>query len=480
MEELINESINGTNIEKATDSNPGALEKESDTTYVINSIEDLVFFSYDVRNGNSYEGKTVKLEQSVDFNSMKSYVDAFRTDYGKYGYDGELKTLLTSGEGFKPIGTYILPSGTSESNNFKGTFDGNNKTISNLTITMSAQNDEIGYAALFGINDGTIMNLNLKNTNIITTGYFPSSGIAASSTNLIKNCRILGGMIQNTSDSWAPTGGICAIMEANSTIENCGNDAAITRINQGTKCGGVAGGIVGQSSDNAIAIKQCYNTGKILGIGENIDWCIGGIIGYSRNDIENCYNTGEIVVKSNISKNVGGIVGYLDQKKLSNCYNIGKIQIDGQTEQSKKTYIGGIVGCNYMIEIKNAYNIGEITVNPDNQCIIGGITAGRWNEKISNACNIGKIYYNDTENEKIGSIIGNKIDVTLSNCYYLKNTYSKGIGYLNSSDETTDGIEEKENIENMPTIMEIINVDNVFGEDNKNINNGYPILVWMN
>ena len=27
MEELINESINGTNIEKVTDSNPGALEK---------------------------------------------------------------------------------------------------------------------------------------------------------------------------------------------------------------------------------------------------------------------------------------------------------------------------------------------------------------------------------------------------------------------------------------------------------------------
>lgn len=103
LEDLINESVDGTSVEQVSDKNPGVLEQDTSDSnvYIINSIEDLVFFAYDVgNNDNTYEGKTVKLGLSLDFNSSKSYVDAFRTDYGKYGYNGELKTLLTSGEGF--------------------------------------------------------------------------------------------------------------------------------------------------------------------------------------------------------------------------------------------------------------------------------------------------------------------------------------------------------------------------------------------
>ena len=109
MEDTINEYATGITVEQVTDENPGLLEGTGtdDDPYTINSIEDLVFFSYDVNNRNTYEGKTVKLALSLDFNSNKSYVEPLRTDYGKYGYDGELKTLLTTGEGFKPIGTYL-------------------------------------------------------------------------------------------------------------------------------------------------------------------------------------------------------------------------------------------------------------------------------------------------------------------------------------------------------------------------------------
>ena len=100
MEEIISNGIEGKYLDKVTDNNPGILEKESENIYIINSIEDLVFFSYDVRNGNTYEGNIVKLGTDLNFNSDNSYVDAFRTDYGKYGYNGELKTLLTSGEAY--------------------------------------------------------------------------------------------------------------------------------------------------------------------------------------------------------------------------------------------------------------------------------------------------------------------------------------------------------------------------------------------
>ena len=48
-------------VEQVTDEKPGELEKEDENTLVINSIEDLIFFAYDVTNGNNYSGKTVKL-----------------------------------------------------------------------------------------------------------------------------------------------------------------------------------------------------------------------------------------------------------------------------------------------------------------------------------------------------------------------------------------------------------------------------------
>ena len=83
MESLINEYQNNISIPQVTDENPGQLEEEGTDTLVINSIEDLVFFSNDVTNGNTYEGKTVKLGVNLDFNSDKSYVDPDRTNFGR-------------------------------------------------------------------------------------------------------------------------------------------------------------------------------------------------------------------------------------------------------------------------------------------------------------------------------------------------------------------------------------------------------------
>ena len=83
IESLINEYQNNIDIPQVTDENPGQLEQEGTDTFIINSIEDLVFFSNDVTNGNTYEGKTVKLGVNLDFNSDKSYVDPDRTNFGR-------------------------------------------------------------------------------------------------------------------------------------------------------------------------------------------------------------------------------------------------------------------------------------------------------------------------------------------------------------------------------------------------------------
>ena len=133
IEEKINDNLKEENVEQIYDKNPGILEQDTSNSdiSIINSIEDLVVFSYNVRNGNTYEGKTIKLGVNLDFNSKRSYSNPYRTDYGQYGYDGKLIEKLNSGNGWNSIGNEI----NIEQNNFKGIFDGNNKSIG-LYITI--------------------------------------------------------------------------------------------------------------------------------------------------------------------------------------------------------------------------------------------------------------------------------------------------------------------------------------------------------
>ena len=194
MEDTINEYITGIKVEQVTDKDPGVLEGNGTDTdpYIINSIEDLVVFAYNVRNGNSYEGQTVKLGTNLDFNSNKSYVDAQRTDYGEYGYNGELKTLLTTEEGFKPIGTTY--DANVSTNYFKGTFDGDYNVIYNLYQNFE-DSDNTSIIGFFGTNAGVIENLIIENANISSTTdnmHIVSGVVAGRNSGSIINCGTSG------------------------------------------------------------------------------------------------------------------------------------------------------------------------------------------------------------------------------------------------------------------------------------------------
>ena len=55
------------------------------------------------------------------------------------------------------------------------------------------------------------------------------------------------------------------------------------------------------------------------------------------------------------------------------------------------------------------------------------------------------------------------------------NTAPKAVG---DSYSVVDNSESVNTLEDMPSVLSIINVDSAFKEDNNNINNGYPILEW--
>lgn len=230
---------------------------------VINNIEDLVRFSNDVNSGNSYEGKTVVLARTLDFNEDSSYNNPEDTTFGDYNGDGTVEGIKqeltkTEGTGFDPIGTNAT---------FNGNFYGDNNEIKNIYI-----NNEYFGVGLFGVIDGA------KISNIGVDGKIGYSSYAK------------GGIVGKAS---------------NSIIINCYNKADIIQ-QEGRPS---AGGVVGEA--NYSKIENCYNIGKIYGTGTK-----SGIVCDSYySTISNCYNIGNIS-----GSNAGGIMVSASNSTIKNCY----------------------------------------------------------------------------------------------------------------------------------------------------------------
>ena len=485
MESLINEYTGDVNIPQVVDENPGQLEQENETTFVINSIEDLVVFSYNVRTGNKYEGQTVKLGLNLDFKSDKSYVDPDRTDYGIYGYEGNLKQLLTTGEGFIPIGSQ---DGT---NSFYGTLDGNNNVICSLyeNINNTNENESI-KGGLFAENYGEIRNIDLKDVNLEFKAErsLATAGISGINYNNIINCNVSGNM-RTTAKVYSIIGGICGEARGETNIQNCSSFINIYS-NHINNVGSLScGGIVAQTNvavDKKVNIDGCFNKGNINIDGGNTQISVGGIIGNSSSEgncnIKNCYNSGKIqgITSRPYESGVAGIAGGLRYGNLSNCYNIGDIiGSESENETGDVFTIGGILGDQFNdTTVNNVFNLGKVicsTYNNDFEIggLIGGVGYGSI-ISIANGYNTGKIETEGVNSNKIGSISGSG-EIIPNNCYYLKGTFDIGV----AGNETFTGVTELQNISDFPSVLEVVNGDEAFKEDVNNINNGYPILSWQ-
>ena len=158
------------------DENPGVIcgngteeDYDKQTECHIKSVEDLVAFSYLVNSGKTFAGKTVYLDKDLDITNYakeKSYVDPDKEALYDINGDGEktsLKDEMTTDKGFQPIGT------NEKEKNFKGKFEGNAYTISNLMINRPNE-DNVGlFGYIKGIdsdNYATIVGLNVENIKV--------------------------------------------------------------------------------------------------------------------------------------------------------------------------------------------------------------------------------------------------------------------------------------------------------------------------
>ena len=148
------------------------------------------------------------------------------------------------------------PIGTDENNSYNGTFDGNGKTITGLTVNQSKKN----YAGLFGClgSDGKVQNLTLENVHI--SGVFYVGSVVGTNFGTVSACTASG----NITGTESCIGGV--VGQNKGTVTGCTVSGNISS-NQYT------GGVVGE---NFGTVSACYHaTGDVTG---NINY-VGGVVG---------------------------------------------------------------------------------------------------------------------------------------------------------------------------------------------------------
>lgn len=190
----------------------------------------------------------------------------------------------------------------SYSNQYAGTFDGQNYTITGLK----------GSNGLFAYSNTESVIKNITVEGIITQASSNIGGIMGSNYGNISNCSFSGSIVS----TGQRVGGIVG-NNAGGMIENCANYADIKTSTTYYATELDAGGIAGQSSG---ILKNCYNFGTITGscpgsgCGE-----IGGITGNSTGSIQNCYSIGTLTKEKDSMGKIGAVAG-ASSGSVSNCY----------------------------------------------------------------------------------------------------------------------------------------------------------------
>ena len=212
-------------------------------------------------------------------------------------------------------------------NDFAGSFNGQNYTITNLSINATGSNQGMfGYTG----SGGMVQNVGLVGVSISVnvSGINHVGGVAGINGGTVQNCYSTGSVGGNCSK----VGGVVGLNGG--TVQNCYSRCNVNgnpnTINVFTNVGGVVG-------ENSGTVQNCYATGSVSGV-----MAIGGVVGYSRGVVQNCYSTGNVTGTENY---VGGVAGYNDNNgTVRDCvalnYNVLK-------SSASANYLGRVVGRNY-------------------------------------------------------------------------------------------------------------------------------------
>ena len=260
--------------------------------YIITTAEELAWFRDQVNSGQySICAKIADNVEVIDMSTVCHAAD---------------KSQNLEEKSWVPIGNRNIIK-------YRGTFDGNGKTITNLYINASqtSQNNMglFGYTYQSTIKNLTFENANVTNTQSNTGILVGKAGYGSTLQNIkiSKTCQIKGGNY---------TGGIAGELDGNAY--NCVNYATV----QGTQ---YIGGLWGMYSRKGNSITACANYGNVTASSV----MAGGLVGYFRGGtIQDCANYGD--VKG--TNRVAGMAGFVSDGKVQNVFSYGNISVTNKTQ----------------------------------------------------------------------------------------------------------------------------------------------------
>ena len=296
------------------------------------------------------DNKERDLSAAITPEAGKFYNITLNKDKG-YTDDGQDNYTVTSAEGLKNIAKLVneewklginitltadidlkgidwTPIGKDDNKAYTGTFDGNGKTITGLTVTGSYK-----YAGLFGDIDenGTVKNVVLEDVQITSDNSSGSvGGVAGDSWGTIENCSVSGSVSGTTF-----AGGVVGSQWGGS-ITGCNSSATVKGV---TYAGGIAG-----STNSGATLTACYATGDVTLVSNDIGTCYaGGVVGNngSSSTLKACYAWGSVTGSGSGTVYVGGVTGSNDLGTLTACYH-AKGTVSGPGGAT-----GGVAGRNF-------------------------------------------------------------------------------------------------------------------------------------
>lgn len=448
----LTEEDNDTAVWDGTSSDTSWYDPEKDT-FTITTAAQLAGMA-ELTNGTSkvtFENKTVMLGADIDLGDNK----------------------------WTPIGNNT--GSNAATYKFKGVFDGQGYTISNVKID-DIDNFNRGFFSY-------IENAEIKNITLdvdFTIGKSTAGGAVASAKNSsFENITVKGSIKRGEKATVTSSyvGGIVGNAASGVTISNCVNEAdickAVPSTDKNYNNSAYVGGIAGKAEKADIS--DCENKGCISG-----GYAVGGITGQTSSsgtsEIVRCINRGDVSAdRSGSTKaySAGGIAGHLYAAgdTVKSCVNYGSITANTASA-------GGIVGTygGNKAAVDNCYNAGSVS-NTYAGGYAGGIagianTSTYYYTCISNCYNRGKLSI--SENGSAGAITGlygKTLDAdNVYNNYYLTGTADKGIA---TEDGDAEGVAES-----FDAASDYASLINDLGEAYKadlseRINDGFPILRWQ-
>jgi hypothetical protein len=351
---------------------------------------------------------------------------------------------------WKPIGSLDKP--------FTGTFDGQNHTISNLTINRPDED----YIGLFGRNTGMISDLTLSSVDVV--GRFFVGSLAGRNEGTIKDVMadgtvsgvsVVGGIVGGSGPERDPDGGF-GYSSADFYGEMIDTQSNV-QVTGASTVGGLIGGTYG-------IIKNCSSSGAIT-VGQEdyfqswalgdywalmdyheaymiFDGGFGGLVGSLKGYglVEDSHATGNVEGKHAVGGLVGNILGTgwilsLPETSIARSYAIGNVSsYFDETWAYSHNSVGGLVGYNFSGLIRDSYATGSVS----GDIILGGLV-GYNDGVIINSYATGLI---TSDSDRTGGLVGFNAD-TIINSYYDSTTTGQldtGKGFGKTTAELTAGI----------------------------------------